>query len=70
MEHGVVNKWQDMETLWNHLYSKDQLNVNPEDHPVLMTEAPLNPRKNREEAAKVTAPHCVASGCRPHPALA
>jgi len=57
MEHGVVNKWQDMEVLWNFLYGKDQLNINPEEHPVLLTEAPLNPRKNREEAAKIMFEH-------------
>jgi len=57
MEHGVVNKWQDVEVLWNFLYGKDQLNINPEEHPVLLTEAPLNPRKNREEAAKIMFEH-------------
>ncbi|RNA01064.1 beta-centractin [Brachionus plicatilis] len=53
MEHGIVNNWNDMEKIWQHLYSKSQLNSNSEEHPVLLTEAPLNPRRNREKAAEI-----------------
>lgn len=53
MEHGIVNNWNDMEKIWQHLYSKNQLNSNSEEHPVLLTEAPLNPRRNREKAAEI-----------------
>ncbi|TFJ87270.1 hypothetical protein NSK_001602 [Nannochloropsis salina CCMP1776] len=53
MEHGVVVDWQEMEQVWGHLYSRDNLNVPSEDHPVLLTEAPLNPLVNREKASEV-----------------
>ena len=53
MEHGVVQDWNDMEKIWQYIYSKEQLSIFPEEHPVLLTEAPLNPRKNRERAAEV-----------------
>jgi len=53
MEHGIVHDWQDMEKIWQHVYSKQQLNANAEEHPVLLTEAPLNPRRNREKAAEI-----------------
>jgi len=53
MEHGIVKDWSDMEKIWQHIYSKNQLNSNPEEHPVLLTEAPLNPRRNREKAAEI-----------------
>jgi len=43
MEHGVVENWNDMEKLWQYVYTKDNLNVPSEEHAVLLTEAPLNP---------------------------
>eukprot|EP01147_Barroeca_monosierra_P001953 gene1954-5041_t len=51
MEHGIVTDEADMKKIWNHVYQK-LLNVQPEEHPVLLTEAPLNPRRNREWAAE------------------
>ena len=53
MEHGIVTDWNDMERIWSYVYSKDQLATFCEEHPVLLTEAPLNPRKNREKAAEI-----------------
>jgi len=53
MEHGIVNNWSDMERLWTHVYAKENLNVRPEEHAVLLTEAPLNPFVNREKAAEL-----------------
>ncbi|CAJ0581540.1 unnamed protein product, partial [Mesorhabditis spiculigera] len=53
MEHGIVTDWNDMEKVWQYIYSKEQLNVFPEEHPVLLTEAPLNPSKHREKAAEI-----------------
>jgi len=53
IEHGIVTDWDDMEKLWNYVYSKDHLNTFPEEHPVLLTEAPINPRRNREKAAEI-----------------
>ncbi|KAJ0400780.1 hypothetical protein P43SY_004875 [Pythium insidiosum] len=53
MEHGVVTDWNSMHRIWQHVYSKDMLHVNSEDHPVLLTEAPLNPVHNRQRAGEV-----------------
>jgi centractin len=51
IEHGIINDWKDMELLWRHVYEK--LNVSPKEHPVLLTEAPLNPYMNRVRAAEI-----------------
>jgi len=51
MSHGIVDDWLDMETIWHYVYQ--EMKVNSEEHPVLLTEAPLNPRKNREKAAEI-----------------
>ncbi|KAI9010679.1 actin-related protein [Hyaloraphidium curvatum] len=52
MRHGIVESWDDMERIWQHVYS-EELKTLPEEHPVLLTEAPLNPRQNRERAAQI-----------------
>ncbi|KAI3409841.1 Alpha-centractin, variant 2 [Globodera pallida] len=53
MEHGIVTDWNDMEKVWQYIYSSDQLKAEPSEHPVLLTEAPLNPQGNREKAAEI-----------------
>lgn len=52
MEHGMVTDWADMERIWSHIYA-EELKILPEEHPVLLTEAPLNPRAHREQAAQI-----------------
>lgn len=52
LEHGVVTDWSDMERIWSYIYA-EELKVQSEDHPVLLTEAPHNPRTNRDTAAQL-----------------
>ena len=52
IEHGIVTDWDDMEKIWYHTYY-NELRVAPEDHPVMLTEAPLNPKANRETMMEI-----------------
>ncbi|KAL8841354.1 MAG: hypothetical protein Q9170_000985 [Blastenia crenularia] len=52
LEHGIVTDWDDMERIWQFVYT-EELKTLSEEHPVLLTEPPLNPRTNRDTAAQL-----------------
>merc|ERR1712167_313744 len=50
LEHGIVQNWDDMEKVWRHTFD----NESEEDCcGVLLTEAPMNPKDNRERMTQI-----------------
>ncbi len=52
IEHGIVTDWDDMEQIWHHTFF-NELRVDPQELPVLITEVPLNPKKNQEKTLQI-----------------
>ncbi|GAB5588901.1 Actin-related protein 2 [Umbelopsis nana] len=52
MENGIIRNWEDMRHLWNYTFD-EKLKVDPRDSKILLTEAPMNPRANREKMVEV-----------------
>jgi actin beta/gamma 1 len=52
LENGIVKNWEYMEKIWHYTYYTE-LKADPADQPVLLTEAPLNPKMNREKMIEI-----------------
>ncbi|XP_052076647.1 actin-3-like [Mytilus californianus] len=52
IEHGIITNWDDMEKIWQHCFD-DELRVDPAEHPIIMTEPPLNPKTQKERTVQV-----------------
>ncbi|XP_071501807.1 actin, non-muscle 6.2-like [Diadema antillarum] len=52
IDHGMISDWDAMETIWRHTFDHE-LGVDPEQLPVLLSDAPLNPRDSRAKMAQI-----------------
>merc|ERR1712072_888485 len=60
LEHGVITNWDDMEKIWKHTFDNElRIVLGAEDEAeedvagVLLTEAPMNPKENRERMTQI-----------------
>ena len=53
MKHGIIEDWDAMEKVWEHIY-KSELSINYfDEHPLLISEALRNPKYHREKMAMI-----------------
>lgn len=48
MDNGIVRSWEDMEHIWDYTFN-EKLKIDPKGCKVLLTEPPMNPKRNREK---------------------
>ena len=60
LEHGIVQNWDDMEKVWRHTFDNelrmvvgDEAEADEDCCGVLLTEAPMNPKDNRERMTQI-----------------
>merc|ERR1712168_1776430 len=53
IEHGIITNWDDMEKVWHHTFN-NELRISPDESPILHSEAPLNPKANREKMIQIS----------------
>lgn len=51
-QHGFITNWDDMEQIWCHT-CHNEFHVDPQNHPLLLTEAPHNSKSKRQKMAEV-----------------
>jgi hypothetical protein len=52
VSHGIVTNWDDMEKVWHHTFY-NELEIDPTEHPILITETSLAPKGNREKKIQI-----------------
>ena len=48
VSNGIVQDWDDMHLIWDHTF-RDVLGIDPKESHILLTDPPLNPKRNREK---------------------
>ncbi|ORZ31943.1 actin family [Catenaria anguillulae PL171] len=62
MENGIVRNWDDMLLMWDYTFREKLGVTDTTDAKILLTEPPLNPKKNREKMMEVMFEHFQFEG--------
>lgn len=52
LDNGIVRNWDDMLHVWDYTFN-EKLKIDPKECKIMLTEAPMNPKKNREKMVEV-----------------
>jgi len=52
IESGIVTDWDNMNKVWEYAFN-NELRCDPSEHNILLTEAPGNPKANREKMTEI-----------------
>jgi actin-related protein len=52
IQNGLITNWNDMEKFWSHLFYQE-LNVDPSEHRLIMTEIAFAPKQQRERMVQI-----------------
>ncbi|KAH1026099.1 actin [Dendroctonus ponderosae] len=52
IHHGIIQNFEHVESLLEHVFSKE-LCLKPQDHPLLLTQPPKNPQRDKEKLAEM-----------------
>ena len=52
IERGIVTSWEDMEKILHHTFY-NELRIVPQENPILLSDAVLNPKENREKMIQI-----------------
>ena len=52
VQAGVITNFESIKNIFEHLFN-NELRVSPEEHKIMITEPPRNPKKNREEIVEL-----------------
>ncbi|KAG2435790.1 hypothetical protein HXX76_006986 [Chlamydomonas incerta] len=53
MRNGVVQSWEEMGLIWDHAFGPQQLDVDPAECRILLTDPAMNPTANRQQMLEV-----------------
>lgn len=52
IQSGMIKDMEGMKKIWDYTFF-NELRIECDQHPILLTEAPLNPKKNREDMCRI-----------------